>query len=236
MLFAPERPADEWLFDPLKIEIPDGTLLSAVGDAPMGFWNTTTATMVDLILKAVGSRAPELVPAGHHATLGMCSFAGRDAKGRTWVLPDSGSGGFGGHSQGAGYGPLRTLCHGDNRGFPVELMEERFPLRVLSYRLWRESAGDGAFRGGFGTERLIRVLDEVTLQTSLDRTVQPPWGMAGGTEAVPGSIEVQVPGDETWLPVKKVTGYALPAGSLVRQRHAGGGGWGTRTTESADPE
>jgi N-methylhydantoinase B/oxoprolinase/acetone carboxylase alpha subunit len=54
--------------------------------------------------------------------------------------------------------------------------------------------------------------------------------MAGGTEAVPGSIEVQVPGDETWIPLKKVTGYALPAGSLVRQRHAGGGGWGTATT------
>ena len=236
MLFAPERPADEWLFDPLTVEIPDGTLLSAVGDAPMGFWNTTTPTMVDLILKAVGSRAPEFVPAGHHGSLGMLSWAGQDANGRTWVLPESGSGGFGGHSQGEGYGPLRTLCHGDNRGFPAELIEERFPLRVLSFELWRESAGEGEFRGGYGTERVTQALADLTLSTSLDRTLQPPWGMAGGTDAVPGSIQVQVPGEETWTSLTKVTGYPLPAGSLVRQRHAGGGGWGAKTAENVDPQ
>ena len=236
LLFAGDRPTDEWLFDPLHVEVPDGTLLSATGDAPMSFWNTTTATVVDLILKAVGDKVPEMAPAGHHASLGMCCWAGQDASGRTWVLPESATGGFGGHSAARGYGPLRTIAHGDNRSFAIELIEARYPLRVLSYKLWREASGDGLYPGGYGTERVTEVLGDVTLQTSLERTEDPPWGMNGGQSAQPGSIKVKRPDTEEWLSVTKVSGLQLPPGSLVHQRHAGGGGWGAAPEHQHDDE
>ncbi len=37
-LCLPDRPADEWMFDALKIVAPPGSLVSATAEAPKGFW------------------------------------------------------------------------------------------------------------------------------------------------------------------------------------------------------
>lgn len=226
MLFAPDRPADEWLFMPLEVEIPEGTVLSATGTAAMGFWNYLPATVIDLIFRAIGEQLPERVPAGHHATLGACAFTGRDAAGRLWIMVSSGAGGFGGHRDGNGFSPLRTLWHGDNNGSPIELIEALYPLRIRSHRYWREAAGRGLHNGGYGTERIYETLAPVAMITSLDRTLDPPWGLNGGQAAQTGSIEILRPGSTTWESKSRVTQFPLEPGTVVRQRHAGGGGWG----------
>ena len=75
-------------------------------------------------------------------------------------------------------------------------------------------------------ERIIQVREDVFINTSLNRTVDPPWGLAGGEPGRPGSIEVKGPDDKNWCEARKVSMLALPKGSLVRIRTAGGGGWG----------
>lgn len=226
-LLVPERQADQGLFEPLTVKLPLGRVLSATGDAPMAHWNTTIPSMVDLFLKAIGQRLPERVPAGHHGSMASFSLTGKRPNGEWVQYIDTGNGGHGAHADGPGFGPLKTLMHGDNRAIPVEIVESSYPLRYHRYRLLRDAGGAGLHRGGPGIDRLFEVLEPLDLNVGLERTMDPPWGMAGGEPGKPGEIAVQFPGTSTWQSVKKVSNLHLPAGTLVRQRTSGGGGWGT---------
>lgn len=194
-------------------------------------------TAVDLIFRAIGSQHPELVPAGHHGTVSGVFFTGkREATGDFWLAIESYGGGFGATPEADGYGPLKSFIHGDNPGIPIELLEARFPLRIRSSRLRRESAGKGKFRGGAGLERIVEALEPLDLQTAFDRTMDPPWGLAGGESGLPGEVHVQQPGSDDWISANKVTGLSLEKGALVRIRTAGGGGWGAPDIEMVEQD
>ncbi len=230
-LCLPDRPADEWIFDALNIVAPPGSLVSASAEAPKGFWVMVPPTAVDLIFRAIGSVHPELVPAGHHGTVSGVFFTGtREKTGEFWLAIESYGGGFGATESNDGYGPLKSFIHGDNPGIPIELLESRFPLRIRSTRLRREAGGAGKRRGGAGIERVVEALEPLALQTAFDRTIDPPWGLAGGEAGLPGEVHVQQPGSDEWLAANKVTGLQLQRGALVRIRTAGGGGWGKPET------
>jgi N-methylhydantoinase B len=232
-LCMPERPSDEWMFDPLKVVAPPGTVVSASADAPKGFWVMIPPTAVDLVLKAIGARHPELVPAGHHGTVSGIFFTGtRETSGEFWLAIESYGGGFGASATADGYGPLKSFIHGDNPGIPIELLEARFPLRIRSTRLRREAGGEGRYRGGAGIERIVEALEPFALQTAFDRTIDPAWGLAGGQPGLPGEVHVLQPGTDTWVATSKVTGFPLQRGALVRIRTAGGGGWGVPQARS----
>lgn len=226
-LCLPDRPADDWMFDALEVVAPPGTIVSATAQAPKGFWVMIPPTAVDLILRAIGSVHPELVPAGHHGTVSGVFFTGnREGSGDFWMAIESYGGGFGATASEDGYGPLKSFIHGDNPGIAVELLEARFPLRIHSTRLRREAGGAGLHEGGPGIERLVEALEPMALQTAFDRTIDPPWGLAGGSPGLPGEVHVLQPGSDDWIAASKVTGLELKKGALVRIRTAGGGGWG----------
>jgi len=230
-LCLPDRPADEWMFDALRVVAPPGTVVSATPEAPKGFWVMIPPTAVDLIFRAIGSEHPELVPAGHHGTVSGIFFTGRrEQTGEFWLAIESYGGGFGATATQDGYGPLKSFIHGDNPGIPIELLEARFPLRVRSTRLRREAGGAGRHRGGPGIERVVEALEPLALQTAFDRTVDPPWGLAGGDPGLPGEVHVLQPGSDVWVAASKVSGLPLQRGALVRIRTAGGGGWGRHGT------
>jgi len=234
-LCLPERPADDWMFDALEIVAPPGTIVSATAQAPKGFWVMIPPTAVDLVLRAIGSVHPELVPAGHHGTVSGVFFTGhREGTGDFWMAIESYGGGFGATRSQDGYGPLKSFIHGDNPGIAVELLEARFPLRIHSTRLRREAGGAGVRHGGPGIERFVEALEPMALQTAFDRTVDPPWGMAGGEPGLPGEVHVLQPDADEWVAASKVTGFELQKGALVRIRTAGGGGWGAPDQDSAE--
>lgn len=226
-LCMPDRPADDWMFDALKVVAPPGSLVNATPEAPKGFWVMVPPTAVDLILRAIGSVHPELVPAGHHGTVSGVFFTGTRPNGEFWLAIESYGGGFGANAANDGYGPLKSYIHGDNPGIPIELLEARFPLRIRSTRLRREAGGSGLHRGGSGIERIVEALEPLALQTAFDRTLDPPWGLAGGEAGLPGEVHVLQPDSDTWIAASKVTGLQLQRGALVRIRTAGGGGWGS---------
>jgi N-methylhydantoinase B len=239
ILVAPDYPTDEGLFSPLEVKIPEGTVMSARKGAPMGHWNVLLTTMPELILRAIGQQCPELVPAGGHGTMAICEFGGQDEDGNRWYTTDTRSGGWGGSAHGDGFSPLKTITHGDCRDIPSEILEARFPLKAVSCSFIPNSAGRGMHRGGWGVERIIEVTENAFLGTSINRTVDPPWGLAGGEPGRPGNIEIKRPGDNKWQEARKVSMLELPKGSLVRIRTAGGGGWGppekrTKAARAAD--
>lgn len=225
-LLAPERGADEGLFEPLELVIPPGTVLSATGTAPIGWYNMTLPTMIDLFLRAIGETHPELVPAGHHGAMWGITLTGQDASGEYWAWLSGSNGGYGGTSEADGYGPLRTLMHGDNPEVPIEIAEARYPLRIHNHKILWETGGAGLHRGGPGFERTLEMLEPGQLSTFLDRTLEPAWGLAGGKPGRPPEVHVRRPGSDEWEPRGKVPPTLEPAGTFIRMRGGGGGGWG----------
>jgi N-methylhydantoinase B len=114
---------------------------------------------------------------------------------------------------------------------PVEALELEYPMRVERYELARGSGGVGAYRGGDGVVRAIRVLEDATVNLLTDRRRHAPPGLAGGEPGAPGQnlVEVRGEGDppaarSRALPPK--VALAVPAGTLVTVVTPGGGGWG----------
>ena len=118
------------------------------------------------------------------------------------------------------------MAHGDTRLIPLELQESILPFRVDSFTLREDSGGAGKFRGGLGFRKVYRILSPCLLQTNLDRTKFPPWGVMGGKDALPGRVTVVRGGTGKSEIVCKAKGYKLEAGDIVTLETGGGGGYG----------
>ena len=226
-LLAPERPADHGLFEPLEVVIPPGTVMSAEGNAPMSMWNILPPTMIDLFLRAIGERLPELVPAGHFAAQATVGLLGVDEKGRWWMASNAGQGGFGATSDADGFGPVMTYMHGDNPRVQNEIIEGRYPVRVLEHKIRRNAGGRGLHRGGPGFEIVMEALEDMYMSTLINRTRTPAWGLAGGEPGRPCEIHKLEPGAARWKRIGQVSQAPVTAGTRFRVRGGGGGGWGT---------
>jgi len=161
-------------------------------------------------------------------------------------------GGWGGRPTGDGPSAAVSICQGDVRNTPIELLESRYPLFFEYFSLRGDSGGAGRFRGGLGVELAVRPDYPALVNFNLERTLCAPWGLLGGQ---PGTIcEARVERDagpstrapalaggsrsgfrSTGLPVglhstsvsvKKQTRYPISNQDRVVFLTAGGGGWG----------
>ena len=109
---------------------------------------------------------------------------------------------------------------------PIEIIEMSFPLRVEEYALVPDSGGAGTWRGGLGVRRVWRVLErQAHAAVCCERTVTPPFGLAGGMPGAPARLELIPPNGNA----RKLTskgGFIAPAGSLVVIEAPGSGGYG----------
>ena len=218
--------ANEGTFRPLKLVLPPGKILSADETAPMGNYSTPFPTVIDAVLKALEQALPARVPGGHFGTHSGVRFQGRRADGSFFGTHDSGHGGWGACATHDGAGPFRTMAHGDTRIIPLELQETYLPVRIEEFSLREDSGGAGEFRGGLGFRKRYRMLAPCGLQTNLDRTKFPPWGVQGGGEGAPGRFTLVEGATSTMRPIEKEKGLRLAAGDLVCVETGGGGGYG----------
>src|SRR5262245_50103001 len=226
--------ANEGTFRPLKLILPPGKILSADPTAPMGNYSTPFPTVIDAVIKALEKALPARVPGGHFGTHSGIRFHGRRADGSFFGTHDSGHGGWGACATHDGAGPFRTMAHGDTRIIPLELQESYLPVRIEELALRQDSGGAGKFRGGPGFRKSYRILSTCELQTNLDRTRFPPWGVQGGGEGRPGRFTM-VRGDsgETRA-IEKEKGFRLAAGDRVCVETGGGGGYGPAAKRALD--
>ena len=100
-------------------------------------------------------------------------------------------------------------------------------MRVLRYRLRRDSGGEGAGRGGEGIERDLQVLEDCTASLITERRASRPWGLAGGGDGACGENWLLPGGDEAKAtPLLDKCTVRLRSGDVVRMLTPGGGGWG----------
>ena len=218
--------ANEGTFRPLKLVLPPGKILSADSTAPMGNYSTPFPTVIDAVIKALEKALPGRVPGGHFGTHSGIRFSGRRHDGSYFATHDSGHGGWGACATHDGAGPFRTMAHGDTRIIPLELQESYLPVRIEELALRQDSGGAGKFRGGLGFRKSYRILSSCELQTNLDRTRFPPWGVQGGQEGKPGRFTVVSGETGATRSIEKEKGFRLAAGDLVCVETGGGGGYG----------
>jgi len=224
-LFTPGEPGNEGAFKALTVTIPDGKFLSAGPTAPMGGSGYTLPTVVDTIFRAMADAMPGRINAGHHGTYGTYVFHGRHPEtGELFQHLESGNGGWGASGHADGAFPYKSLIHGDMFDTPAEYLEANYPFRVRSSALRQDSGGAGQYRGGLGTVKIFEILAPCSLTVYFERTQCAPWGLDGGSDGVPGHVEIHRPG----LPIeRKLKGDVdLHAGDLVHIVAGGGGGFG----------
>ena len=120
-----------------------------------------------------------------------------------------------------------SVCQGDVRNAPVEAIELKTPVLVRRRALRDDSGGPGKFRGGLGQETLAenRVEGRWNLSNA-GRSIEPPWGLAGGKSGVRSKNLVRRPGEPDFQEAL-VYRQNFDAGAQVIVRTAGGGGWGS---------
>jgi N-methylhydantoinase B len=146
--------------------------------------------------------------------------------GRLFSHLDTAHGGWGGSIGRDGSGPFKTLAHGDTLDVPVEVQEALYPLKVDYFGFRPDSCGAGTFRGGVGLDKAYTIQHSVKLTLTFERHGCPPWGLLGGTDGMPGYVEIQRKGDEKPQKFLKATDIPLAAGDRVFIHTGGGGGYG----------
>ncbi len=225
---APDAPSNEGLFRPFRLVIPEGTVFTAIRPAPTGWYYEASAYATELVWKALAPLLPERLSAGSYVSLCASYIGGTTPSGDYWVQATPQDGGWGAGQDVDGESALIATTDGDTYNYPAEVVEAAFPLTLERYALNVEAGGGaGQCRGGFGSVREYRVENPTGgfLHASLGRSVQRPWGVAGGREGTPNYYEVVRASGER-VRGGRVTNMPLSAGDLVRIVTGNGGGWG----------
>lgn len=222
-------------FRNLHVVIPDESIFNAKEPVPCQWYFTILGLLIDLVVKALADVLPLNAAGAHFGDSMVASFQKFDPRfGKLYHHTEVTVGGWDGFEGGDGESCVYNATNGDFKNVPVEELEHRFPLRVLSYQVRPDSEGAGKYRGGFGGIREIMVEDEGnTLCLWLDRAKMTAWGLFGG-ESAEAPVVVINPGTDREERFNKVSSYTLHKGDIVRIMTGGGGGFGNPLER--DPE
>jgi N-methylhydantoinase B len=202
---------------------PPGTLLTPVFPAPT---NARTFVILRLLgvfagvlAKAVGGRMP-----ADQETIRYTGVYGVDPAGEPYLMREVLGGGSGGRYYADGEDTIHVVP--DSRNLPAEFCEARFPLVVERLGLAVDSGGPGKFRGGLGYEKVIRMTADGYFMSIADRSILSCWGVCGGKAGRPFEVMIDPQGPRQRLVDALADGEFVPAGTLIRIRTTGGGGWG----------
>ncbi len=205
-------PLNEGCLKPIRIIIPKGSMLAPEYPAAVVAGNTETSQVVtDALFGALA------VMAASQGTMNNVIFGNDRYQYYETVCGGSGAGpGFD--------GTAAVHTHMTNtRLTDPEVLEWRYPVLLESFSIRQASGGAGAFRGGDGSDRRIRFLEEMELVILSNRRIVPPYGMAGGAHGEPGRNWVaRADGTVTELAGQDGT-RVFPGDVFVLQTPSGGG-------------
>jgi N-methylhydantoinase B len=227
-LVSADIPINDGVFAPIEVVLPEGTLVNPRPPAACNSRMATVMAIIEAMLRACSTIVPQAAVASScNAHVYIMSGVDRVSQ-RVWAFMDPQFGGGGARSDRDGVdvvGPLIFATGGAMHC--VEAYEMEYPVRFERFELWKDSAGPGRWRGGFGTRRDIRILqDGVFTGRATDRTRIPPPGLAGGESGRGGGWVVNLDSaGERVLPAK-VTSEVLLGGDVVTMFTSAGGGYG----------
>ena len=208
-------PLNEGCLHPLKIVVPDGSMLNPVYPAAVIAGNTEVSQAACNALYGALH-----VIAGSQATMNNFVWGNDDFQNYETIAGGTGAGpGFNGCDA--------VQSHMTNtRMTDPEILEKRFPVRLETFGVREGSGGGGEWQGGDGALRLLRFLAPVTVTTLCSHRRVPPFGVGGGEPGAVGLNWAEMP-DGRRVDLKGNDEIELPEGAVFGLATPGGGGWGS---------
>jgi 5-oxoprolinase (ATP-hydrolysing) len=220
---ADTMPLNSGVLRALEIIIPEG-ILNPHGTGSKEDWPAvaggnveTSQRVVDCILGALG------LAAASQGTMNNFLFGNR-----SFGYYETIGGGSGATANGSGADAVHTHMT-NTRLTDVEILESRYPVRLVEFGIRRGSGGRGLNRGGDGMVRQIQALKplEVSLVTSR-RGPYSPFGLEGGEPGRLGCNEwILSSGERKSLPAS--CQIRIDAGDSIRIETPGGGAYGAKS-------
>src|SRR3954464_16026673 len=220
-------PPNSGCWRPVTVTAPPGSVVNAQLPSPVVYANHEMSHRIaDMVMAAMFAFTPQTVMAGSQGTSAVMTFGGTDYRtDERYVSYESVKGGFGARPVKDGINAVASTVS-NMMNTPIEIIEMSFPLRVEEYALVPDSGGAGTWRGGLGVRRVWRVLErQAHAAVCCERTVTPPFGLAGGKPGAPARLTLRLPDGA----VRKLTskgGFTAPGGALVEVQAPGSGGFG----------
>eukprot|EP00003_Mantamonas_plastica_P006699 TRINITY_DN15516_c0_g1_i1.p1 TRINITY_DN15516_c0_g1~~TRINITY_DN15516_c0_g1_i1.p1 ORF type:complete len:1215 (-),score=275.93 TRINITY_DN15516_c0_g1_i1:34-3678(-) len=207
-------PLNAGCLKPVNLIVPEGSMLNPVYPAAVVAGNVETSQHVtDTLYAALG------VMSGAQGTMNNFTWGNDTHQYYETICGGSGAGpGFDGTS---GVHTHMT----NSRLTDPEVLEWRFPVLLESFEIRKGSGGNGEFKGGDGTTRRVRFLEDMTASILSNHRRVPNQAVAGGEpgklgrnaiERVDGKIEE----------LKGTDGAQMHPGDVFIIETPGGGGYG----------
>lgn len=231
----PDVPINAGCFAPIEVKKPRGTFLYAEYPRPVaGCAAEVSQRVMEAVFLALAQAIPHKLFGAAAGTSGNLNLSGVDPEsGREYVMYYFSGGGYGGWWSGDG---ITNGCStiGICKSQPVEIMEQRYPIRFEHYNLREDSGGAGKHRGGFGVNYRIRLLrGTAKVSFLMDHGKFGPPGILGGEPGATNQIVISRDGKEfTPEHISKADDIALRAGDWIEVSTPGGGGYGTPSERS----
>jgi N-methylhydantoinase B len=221
-------PANEGLMRPLEVHAPEGSIVNARFPAAVAGGNVETSQrIVDVLLRALATAAPQRVPAASCGSMNNVAVGGDDPhRRRPFSYYETVGGGAGAGPIGPGASVVHTHMT-NTMNTPIEALEAYYPLRVTTYgRRWG-SGGRGRHAGGDGIRREVEFLARAQVTILSERRVRGPYGLAGGAPGRRGkNLLSPAGGRERRHSLPGKTSLEVKAGDRLLIETPGGGGWG----------
>ena len=217
-----EIPLNAGCLKPLKVIIPEGSMLNPRYPAAVVSGNVETSSCVtNALYGALG------VLAGAPGTMNNFTF-GNDRY-QYYETISSGSGAGNGFD---GTDVVQTHMTNSRLTDP-EILEWRYPVRLESYAIREGSGGRGRWHGGNGGVRKIRFLEKMTASILSNNRLVPPFGTAGGEDGKCGRNYV-IRKDGSIEELAFVASTEMQPGDVFVIETPGGGGYGSASETTAE--
>ncbi|MEQ1934489.1 MAG: hydantoinase B/oxoprolinase family protein, partial [Fimbriimonadaceae bacterium] len=207
-------PLNSGCLRPIEIIIPEGSLLSPRHPAAVSSGNPETSVLVtDALYGALD------IIGGSQGTMNNFTFGNATYQYYETICGGAGAGnGFNGASA------VHTHMTNSLMTDP-EVFELRFPVLLEEFSVRSGSGGGGRWKGGEGTKRRVRFLQDLDMAIVANRRVIAPAGARGGEAGEVGAHRV-IRKDGTITELKSCDMTSVRPGDVFEILTPGGGGFG----------
>ncbi len=218
-------PINAGIMRPIRVVAPKGTVVHACPPAAVVGGNVELSQrIVDVLFGALSKALPGSIPAASQGTMNNLTIGGYDPFRKTYfTYYETIAGGMGARPNLDGLDGVQT--HMTNTlNTPIEAIEHTYPFRVRTYKIRRNSGGQGSYRGGNGLIREIEFLTQTQVTILSERRKSSPYGLKGGKPGKRGKNLLFHKEKKRTLPGK--TSFTVEPGDILSTHTPGGGGFG----------
>jgi 5-oxoprolinase (ATP-hydrolysing) len=228
-LIQDDIPLNSGVLDPVTIVLPECLLNPPSHPDPaqcaamVGGNVETSQRVVDVLLGALGAAAAS------QGTMNNLTFGDG-----TFGYYETICGGSGATRDGHGADAVHTHMTNTRLTDP-EVIERRYPVRVIEFSIRRGSGGRGLHPGGDGITRRLEFLKPLRVSLLTERRgPYAPFGLEGGASGQLGANTLQKV-DESPISLNGKVSLEVSAGDILTIQTPGGGGWGAQSPPCPAP-